>query len=160
MSWSAGANVVMGGEGKVKIYSATTFTTLAELAVAANLIGELTDISGIGASKNQKEIGGYHYTAKKKLGGQTSYNDVSFTENLTLDQLETRRSQFKNGTKIFSVISVESDTSGAVSAVKYPYAVYGTITSWGMEVPDGDVCKLTYTMSVITDDPSEFTISG
>lgn len=147
MSWTAGAGVIEGGQKRVLVLSGTTKA----LTEADNLIGELTDISGIGASKETTEYGGLHYLTKKKSTGQSTPNDVQFTENLTSTALETRRSQYKNGTKFYTAVA---DAEGTVL-----YACHGEISEWGLEINDGDTCKLTYTMALDDDDVDGVTVT-
>ena len=140
MAWKEGEGVLYGGESKILVYAGTS-TTLAE----DDLIGELVEISGIGASRETKELGGFHYKKKHKLAtGQSTLNDVSFTENLTKDGLTKRKTQYKDGTVIYNACVTADGT--------VLYACKGTISQWGMELPDGDVCKLTYTLALEEDD--------
>lgn len=147
MAWTEGAGVIHGGEGKVLVYAST-----ASSITTNDLIGELTDISGMGASRETKEFGGFHYKAKHKIAGQSTPNDVSFTENLTKDQLTKVRGWYKDNTKIY--VACVNAEDGAVL-----YACLGSISQWGQEFQDGDVCKLTYSM-VIEDDEPSVTVPG
>lgn len=147
MSWTAGAGVIEGGQKRVIVAMGATKT----LTEAANIVGELTDISGIGSGKETTEYGGLHYLSKKKSTGQATPNDVQFTENLTKDQLDTIRGYYKNGTKVYVGLA---DATGTLL-----YGCHGEISEWGMEVNDGDTCKLTYTMALDDDDVSDITIT-
>ena len=52
-----------------------------------------------------------------------------------------------NNTKIY-VACVNAEDGGVL------YACLGSISQWGQELPDGDVCKLTYSMVIEDDEPS------
>ena len=141
MAWVEGAGVIHGGEGKVLVYAAEQASITSD-----DLIGELVDISGMGASRETKEYGGFHYKSKHKVTGQSTPNDVNFTENMTKAQLDKVRGWYKNNTEIYvGVLDVESKET--------LYACKGYISQWGQELPDGDVCKLTYTMAISDDEP-------
>ena len=83
MAWVEGADVILAGEGRVLVYAAEQASITSD-----DLIGELVDISGMGASRETKEFGGFHYKSKHKVTGQSVANDVSFSENLTKAQLD------------------------------------------------------------------------
>lgn len=147
MSWTEGAGVLFGGEGKVLVYSSTSKTMTAD-----DLIGELAEApSGIGAQREVKEYGGYHYTKKHKTTGLSTPNDVSFTENLTTAGLTLRRGQYDNNTKFYTAF-VDASTGTIL------YGLYGQMSQWGMELPNGDVCKLTYTMAIDDDAVTGLTV--
>lgn len=142
MAWEAGKGVLFAGEAKILVYGG-----VAETLTVGDLIGELTDISGMGASRETKEFGGFHYKQKKKSAGQSTPNDVSFTENLTQEQLTKVRGWYKNNTPIYiACANAEND--------EVLYCCKGTISQWGEELPDGDICKLTYTMIIENDEPA------
>lgn len=142
MAWVPGEGIIHGGEGKVLVFASTEATMTSD-----DLIGELVEISGMGASRETKEYGGFHYKQKKKVTGQSTPNDVNFTENMTKDQLDKVRDWYKQNTKIY-VACVNADDSEIL------YACQGHLSSWGQELPDGDVCKLTYTMAIEDDEPT------
>lgn len=147
MAWTEGAGVIFGGEGKVLVYSGTSTSLTAD-----DLIGELVTVSGIGASKESKEFGGFHYKAKHKSTGQSTPNDISFTENLTSDGLSKRREQYKDGAKFYNAYALPDGT--------VLYACYGELSAWGMELTDGEACQLTYTMVLDDDDVTVTVESG
>ena len=147
MAWTPGAGVIEGGEQKILILVSDTKT----MTKADNLVGELVSISGMGASKSTSEYGGLHYLQKKKTVGQSTPNDISLTENLTSAQLSAIRTKYDNSTKFYLAFTQPDGT--------LILGVHGQISSWGMEVNDGDTCKLTYSMALDDDNVSDITVS-
>ena len=151
MAWTKGQGVIESGEGKVLVYSkeleAYESTGTYEFT-ADDLVGELADISGFGASRETKEINGFHYdSAVKKVLGSVP-NDLSVTENLTKAGITLRRQQYNDRKLIMNVIYSVDDKS-------ILYACTGKISQWGMELPLGDVASLTYTLALEVDDVPE-----
>lgn len=139
MAWEAGKDVIETGQNKIKIYSKevednTTTVTFAE----TDLIGELNNISGMGAKRESKELTGYHYDETLKTLGNSTANDIQFEENLVIEALNNRREQYNNKTLI---------ANGIFKDNKLLYGCVGQITEWGMELPLGETCKLSYTMT-------------
>lgn len=147
MAWTPGAGVIEGGEQKILILVSDTKA----MTKADNLVGELVSISGMGASKSTSEYGGLHYLQKKKTVGQSTPNDISLTENLTSAQLTAIRAKYDASTKFYLAFAQPDGT--------LILGVHGQISSWGMEVNDGDTCKLTYSMALDDDNVSDITVS-
>jgi hypothetical protein len=147
MAWTPGAGVIEGGEQKILILVSDTKA----MTKADNLVGELVSISGMGASKSTSEYGGLHYLQKKKTVGQSTPNDISLTENLTSEQLSAIRTKYDASTKFYLAFARPDGT--------LILGVHGQISSWGMEVNDGDTCKLTYSMALDDDNVSDITVS-
>lgn len=147
MAWTAGQNVIEGGQKRVIVVMGTTKTLTEE----SDIVGELTDISGIGSSKETTEFGGLHYLVKKKSTGQATPNDIQFTQNLTKEELEKIRGYYKEGTKVYVGVTD--------SEYELLFGCHGEISEWGLEVNDGDTCKLTYTLALDDDDVSDLTVS-
>lgn len=143
MAFVKGQGVIDGGT--LKIYSGTNKAFTAE-----DLIGELTDINGMGASRETKELDGYHYDSKLKKLGNSTLNDVSFTENLTKDALAKRREQYENKESFYTGVF---DEDGELL-----YGCFGAISQWGMTLPNGDTTQLTYTMALEQDNVTDLTL--
>ena len=133
MAWVKGQGVIDGGE--LKIYSGKTKQFTSE-----DMIGELTDISGMGEKRDTKELDGYHYDTKLKKLGNSTINDVTFKENLTKDGLTKRRGQYDSKESFYTGIFTDDG--------ELIYGVKGAISEWGMTLPNGDSTELTYVMAV------------
>ena len=143
MPWSKGQGVVEAGENNVQICMKTVETSNTVCAfTAADRVGELTDFSGIGGKRDTKEIDGYHYDSKVKKLGNSTPNDISMSENLTLAQVAIIRGYY-NSKQLLGIGWFADGTLG--------YGFTGRISEWGEEIPNGDTCKLTYTVAVDND---------
>ena len=151
MPWTEGTGVLQGGDQNIIVYASDTKAVDASTAI----IGELVDFSGIGASKETKEFKGYHYTKTHKFAGKSTAKDISFTEYLTKDGLDALRGKYDDGDKFYVVIVDANAQSDNIL-----YACYGEISDWGMELPDGDKCKITYTMVLDDDNVTDITVTN
>lgn len=147
MAWVKAQGVIEAGEDKVRIYAKKVDDTTATVAFTYDdIIGELTDINGMGAQRETKEYNGYHYDEAVKALGNSTPNDVSLTENLTTEQMSKVRGYYKNK----DMIAIGIFAKGTAS-MTLEYGYVGQISQWGMTVPNGDTCTLTYGMTVRTE---------
>lgn len=154
MAWTEGSGVLQGGEQNILVYSSTSKS----IGTDESIIGELVEFSGIGGKKEAKEFRGYHYKQTHRYAGQSTPNDLSFTEYLTKEGLKRLREKYDTGEKFYVVI-VDNNTTSGKADDKILYACYGEISEWGMELPDGEKCKITYTFVVDDDNVTGITLS-
>jgi hypothetical protein len=148
-SWSAwvkAQGVVVAGQAKYPICMSTVSANDTAVAFATgDFIGELNDINGMGASRETTEINGYRYDSAAKLTGSSTPNDVSLALNLTKADLDLLRGYYDSNQKLAVGIFDTGTTYGLL------YGFIGTISEWGMEVPNGESATLNLTMAVIND---------
>lgn len=133
--------IIKGGQDRVRVYSKQV-DAAPEGAVQfedGDLVAFLSDIGEVGATRETQEISLFHLKNKAKIPGSSTINDISVTEALTKDALEIKRQQYEDG--VF-IVEAFFDSEG-----NQLYGVLATISSWGMALTDGDVCKLTYTLA-------------
>lgn len=142
MAWEASNGVIIAGQDTIRIYASETSK------ISSNsIIAELTDIGEIGQDRETRDIGGYHKEAKVKVPGTISIKDITFTENLKIEELNKKRQWFENKTPIYFAIVDHTNENAIITKL------YGTIISWSVKYPDGDVATLTYTISVLSLNP-------
>lgn len=154
MAWTENAGVIRGGEQRLCIFLGTSATLTAN-----DIVGEATTdgISGIGASKEVIEVGGFHYMNKHKNAGQSTPNDVTIKCNLTLTEYATRKTQYTSDTDLYLCVA---DKTGTVV-----YGAKGTLTSWSAELTgDGNACTYSIVFSpsdtTVTVTPPEYPSGG
>jgi hypothetical protein len=142
--------IVQGGQDRVRVYSKQVdeAPTGAVAFEEGDVVAYLSEIGEVGASKETQEISLFHMKNKAKLPGSSTINDISVTEALTKDALDVKRQQYEDGS--FIVVAFFDSEGNQL------YGVLATISSWGMSLTDGDVCKLTYTLAP-SDDKIEAT---
>lgn len=145
-SWVKAQGVASFGEGKYPICMNTAAANDTAIAFTTDdFIGELNDISGMGAQRETTEINGYRYDSAAKITGRSTPNDVTLTLNLVKGDVDLLRGYYKNNTLL-----------GVGIFDKSPYALIygfnGTISQWGMETPNGETATLTITMAIVNDE--------
>lgn len=138
--------LIEGGEDKVRVYHKVVDAqpTGAVQFEEGDIVAYLSDLGEMGASKETKEITLYHLKNKAKITTGSTIKDLQFTEALTKNALEAIRGAYKENAYI---VSAMFDKNGALL-----YGCFGTISDWGMTLPNGDTCTLTYTMALTADD--------
>lgn len=133
--------IIQGGQDRVRVYSKQVDEAPngAVQFEDGDLVAYLSEIGEVGASKETQEISLFHLKNKAKMPGASTINDISVTEALTKDALDIKREQYEDG--VF-IVEAFFDSEG-----NQLYGVLATISSWGMSLTDGDVCKLTYTLA-------------
>lgn len=141
MAFEKGKGTITAGEDKVRFFAKEieSISTTVEFA-ETDLIGELTDCTGMGSKRDTKGQTGYHYDTTLKVIGNKNDNDVSFTENLTTDELATINTRY-DGKKLCAYGAFDKESK------KLLYGFAGTIIEKGVEIPNGELCQLTYTVS-------------
>lgn len=137
--------IVQGGQNRVKVFSKqVTEAPTATVAFSdTDLVTYLSDIGDMGASKDSKSISLFHLTQDAKLPGNSSIKDLQITEALTTEQIAIRKTQYEQGKFIvFGFFDANN---------RQLYGCMGFISEWGMTLSNGDVCKLTYKLSVSMD---------
>lgn len=139
--------LVEAGENKVKVYHkiVTSQPTSAETVSFedGDIIAYLSDLGEVGASKETKEYTLYHLANKAKITTGSSIKDLSITEALTTNAKDQIRQAYKENAFI---VTAMFDKEG-----NQLYGCFGSISDWGMTLPNGDTCTLTYTLA-LTDD--------
>ena len=149
MAFEKGKGVIEGGENKIKFYAKEVEATSEAVQFTdADLIGELTDFSGMGSQRDSKELTGYHYDKKLKSLGNSNDNDVSFTENLTKAELAVINQRYAEKTIC---------AYGAFESGELLYGFCGQISQKGMTLPNGETCTLTYT--VAGEEKTDYTVT-
>ena len=139
MAFIKGNGVVEGGENRIKFYAKEVETVADVVAFTdADLIGELTNFEGAGSQRQTKEMNGYHYDTTLKALGNSTDNDVSFTENLTKAELALINQRYADK-KLLAF--------GAFHEDELLYGFVGRISQKGITIPNGDTCQLTYTVA-------------
>lgn len=139
--------IVKSGADTTKVYHKFVDSDPGTTTVAFNdtdLVTYLNDVSGFGSSKDVSSFRLYHKKDEVKTNKGSKVNDLSFTEVLTTDALTAMREAY---TKDKFIVTAVFDEKG-----NQLYGAFGQISAWGMELPDDDNAKLTYTMSVSSDD--------
>jgi len=145
-SWVKAQGVVSAGEGKYPICMNTAAQNDTAIAFTEDdFIGELNDINGMGAQRETSEINGYRYDSAAKITGKSTPNDVSLALNLTKSDVDLLRGYYNNNT-LLGVGIFDKDTNHSLI-----YGFNGTISQWGMEVPNGETATLNITMAVVND---------
>ena len=143
MAFVKGTGVIEGGENRIKFFAKEVETIDTAVAFTdEDLIGELTDFSGMGSQRETKELNGYHYDRALKSLGNSTDNDVSFTENLTKEELALIKTRYDNKTLLAVGAFYDNGTD-----LELLYGFCGRISQKGITIPNGDVCTLTYTMA-------------
>lgn len=136
-------DIIDSGADTTKVYHKVVTEDPGSTAVAfaaTDIVAYLQDISGMGAQRETSEYRLYHrQDAVKAIKGST-LNDISFTEALTTDALTAMKTAYTN--KSYIVTGIFTKDGDLL------LGLFGQISQWGMELPDNDVAKLTYTMSV------------
>ena len=143
--------IVEGGEDKVKVYHKVVDAQPTGAVTFENgeIVAYLSDLGEMGASKETKEIALYHLKNKAKITTGSTIKDLQLTEALTKVGVENIRSAYKANAYI---VTAMFDKAG-----NQLYGCFGTISDWGMSLPNGDTCTLTYTLA-LTDDEVECTL--
>lgn len=143
--------IVQGGQNRVKVFSKEVQSqptgTIAfdgqTVSGDGDLVTYLSDVGEVGASRDVQEISLFHLAQNAKLPGNSTLKDLQITEALTTDQLAVRKSQYESGKYlVFGFFDAEGNQL---------YGCYGYISDWGMTLSNGDVCQLTYTLSLSAD---------
>ena len=139
-------NIVQGGQNRVKVFSKeVTQAPSGTVAFAdSDLVTYLSDVGEAGASRDSQTISLFHLKQDAKLPGNSNIKDLQITEALTTAQIAVRKEQYEDGD--FIVFGF-FDENGAQL-----YGCLGFISDWGMTLSNGDVCTLTYTLSLSQDD--------
>lgn len=146
-SWVKANGVASFGEGKYPICMSTVEQNDSVVAfVEGDFIGELNNISGMGAQRETSEINGYRYDSAAKITGRSTPNDVSLALNLTKSDVDLLRGYYKNNTLLGVGIFDKGPDYGLI------YGFNGTISQWGMETPNGDTATLNLTMAIVNDE--------
>lgn len=137
--------IVQGGQNRVKVFSKEVASQPSTTVAFADtdLVTYLSDIGEVGASRDVQEISLFHLAQNAKLPGNSSLKDLQVTEALTTDQVAIRKGQYEDGDYI---VLGFFDSEGSQL-----YGCYGYISDWGMTLSNGDVCQLTYTLSLSAD---------
>jgi len=141
------ASIVQGGQNRVKIFSKEVQADPGSTAVAfeaTDLVTYLSDVGEAGASRDVQTISLFHLKQDAKLPGNSSIKDLQITEALTTAQIAIRKAQYEDGDLL--VFGFFDDSNALL------YGCIGYITDWGMTMSNGDVCTLTYTLSLSRDD--------
>lgn len=140
--------IIEAGEDKVKVYHKIVDAQPASTETVAfaedDLVTYLSDIGDIGAEKESKEITLYHLANTAKVAKGSTITDLELTEALTKDALEKMREAYKNGS--FFVTGFFDNEGNLL------YGCFGQISKWGMTLPNGDTCELSYTFVLSDDD--------
>lgn len=138
-AWEAGKGVVFGGSNKVRVFMKEV--TSREDAVVFNesdLVGEATDVSGMGKEAETETLTGYHYTEDLEVVKKVKNKTWTINENLTLDQLS----------KIESLVGTNTLVAvGLFDGDNVINGIVGQIGNLDETVPNGGVCVLSYTVS-------------
>ena len=137
--------IVQGGQNRVKVFSkvVTEAPTGAVAFVDNDLVTYLSDVGEAGASRDSQTISLFHLAQDAKLPGNSNIKDLQITEALTTDQIAVRKGQYESGAFIvFGFFDANGDQL---------YGCMGFISDWGMTLSNGDVCTLTYTLSLSMD---------
>lgn len=148
MAWVKAQGVVDAGEDKVRIYmkKVEDTTSAVEFDYETDIVGELTDINGMGASRDSKEYNGYHYDEKVVVVGNSTPNEVSLTENLTVDENKKIRQHYKDKDMLaVGIFAVGTEKEELI------YGYVGQISSWTNTIPNGDTTSIEYGMTVKTE---------
>jgi hypothetical protein len=139
-------DIVQGGQNRVKVFSKeVTQAPSGTVAFAdSDLVTYLSDVGEAGASRDSQTISLFHLKQDAKLPGNSNIKDLQITEALTTAQIAVRKGQYEDGD--FIVFGF-FDENGAQL-----YGCLGFISDWGMTLSNGDVCTLTYTLSLSQDD--------
>lgn len=139
--------IIEGGEDKVRVYHkiveaqpATGETVQFE---AGDIIAYLSDLGEMGASKETKEVTLYHLKNKAKITTGSTVKDLQITEALTNVAKNNIRDAYDANAYI---VTGMFDSDG-----NQLYGCFGSIASWGMTLPNGDTCTLTYTLALSDD---------
>ena len=143
--------LIEGGEDKVRVYHKIVDAqpTGAVQLEAGDIVAYLSDLGEMGASKETKEITLYHLKNKAKITTGSAIKDLSITEALTKAGLDNIRAAYDANSYI---VTAMFDKDG-----NQLYGCFGSISDWGMTLPNGDTCTLTYTLA-LTDDRVECTL--
>jgi hypothetical protein len=146
-SWVKAQGVASFGEGKYPICMNTAAQNDTAIAFTTDdFIGELNDISGMGAQRETSEINGYRYDSAAKITGKSTPNDVTLTLNLVKTDVDLLRGYYKSNQLLGVGIFVKGPSYNLI------YGFNGTISQWGMETPNGETASLTITMAVVNDE--------
>lgn len=141
------SDIIQSGADTVKVYkkvvSADPVATTVTFA-ATDLIGYLQSIDGMGASKEVSEFNLYHKKDAIKQTKSSTLNDINFTEALTSTQLTAIRGAYNENDLV--VVGMFSEDGDLV------YGGLGSISEWGLTLPENDVAQVTYTMAMSRDD--------
>jgi len=137
--------IVQGGQNRVKVFSkvVTEAPTGTVQFADSDLVTYLSDVGEAGASRDSQTISLFHLAQDAKLPGNSNIKDLQITEALTTAQIAIRKGQYESGAFIvFGFFDAEDDQL---------YGCMGFISDWGMTLSNGDVCTLTYTLSLSMD---------
>lgn len=139
-------DIVQGGQNRVKVFSKeVTQAPSGTVAFAdSDLVTYLSDVGEAGASRDSQTISLFHLKQDAKLPGNSNIKDLQITEALTTAQIAVRKAQYEDGDFIVFGFFDENDAQ--------LYGCLGFISDWGMTLSNGDVCTLTYTLSLSQDD--------
>lgn len=138
--------IVQGGQNRVKVFSKVVAEAPSGTVqfVDNDLVTYLSDVGEAGASRDIQTISLFHLKQDAKLPGNSSIKDLQITEALTTAQIAIRKGQYEDGD--FIVFGFFDDDNNQL------YGCMGYISDWGMTLSNGDVCQLTYTLSLSMDD--------
>jgi len=146
-SWVKAQGVVVAGDAKYPICMKTASDNSTAVAFTVDdFIGELNDINGMGSQKQVTELNGYRYPSSAKVTGRSTPNDVTLVLNLTSADLTLLRGYYSSDQKL--AVGIFDNSANSYGLL---YGLIGTISQWGMEVPNGDGAQLTITMAIIND---------
>lgn len=138
--------IVQGGQNRVKVFSKEVSEAPSGTVQFTDndLVTYLSDVGEAGASRDIQTISLFHLKQDAKLPGNSSIKDLQITEALTTAQVAIRKEQYEDGD--FIVFGFFDDNDSQL------YGCMGYISDWGMTLSNGDVCQLTYTLSLSMDD--------
>ena len=138
--------IVQGGQNRVKVFSKEVEAAPSGSVAfdESDLVTYLSDVGEVGASRDSQTISLFHLPQDAKLPGNSSLKDMQITEALTTAQVAIRKGQYEDGD--FIVFGFFDENGNQL------YGCMGFISDWGMTLSNGDVCQLTYTLSLSMDD--------